>query len=142
MSKFDRRPEYDSGNRLGEKTDGEEGGLSDVRNVDTNKYYKDGGGVPGMTPRSAASGHRRYADEASGDETWTDSPLDDKKLVKGPLLSGDYKNVPLTKYASGGQTSTGFAPRDISPGARRARAAAGMEDPEKYVTDPRRRKQG
>ena len=38
----------------------------------------------------------------SGDaENWTDSPLKDSKLVKGPLLSGDYPDVKGYDYAGG-----------------------------------------
>ena len=38
----------------------------------------------------------------SGDaENWTDSPLKDSKLVKGPLLSGDYPQPKFVDYSGG-----------------------------------------
>jgi hypothetical protein len=122
----------------GQRARGEEQ-IGGATNYDNNKYDRSFGGIPEMTPRDtkytrAYDGHQNEFKQGSG---W--DPLTPEMLAPNPLKSRDFKNVPLTDYASGGQTSTGFDPRDISPGAKRARAAAGMEEPVQYVFGKARR---
>jgi hypothetical protein len=42
-----------------------------------------------------------YYTDGGDAENWTDSPLKDSRLVRGPLLSGDYEQPKFTDYAGG-----------------------------------------
>ena len=48
--------------------------------------------------------------DSDDSENWTDSPLKDSKLVRGPLLSGDYEQPPFTDFAGGRSAKTPKGP--------------------------------
>src|SRR5262249_4827588 len=127
---------------LGERDAG--GNKLGPANVDTNKYDYAKGKRDAQGGTQKFNYTRQYAPPANehplGDK-W--DPIRQENTVDGPLKSGDYKNVPLTKYASGGQTSTGFNPKDLTPAQRKAMAFQGSDGglPKQYVFG-QKRKQG
>jgi hypothetical protein len=138
MAKYDYSTNDDS-LATGQRSHDTDGATHGGSNSDKNKYDRSFGGIPQMTPRSTKytrrfDGAQNEFKQGSG---W--DPLAPEMLAPNPLHSSDFKNVPLTKYASGGQTSTGFDPRDIPAGVKRARNAASMEMPTQYTFGQKRR---
>jgi len=116
MSKRDISPGIgdsdDSSYRTGQREFSPGGGLSEIRNVDRNEYgYRKGTRVIEGSEAPSGVYQGSYSDGDRNGEFKLDSkwnPLDDDRLVKGPLFSGDFpqSKVDPARYTGGGRPTT------------------------------------
>ena len=105
--------ESDDGSlRTGQRSVADGAGLSEIRNVDRNDYgYKKGTRVIEGSKAPSGVYQGPYSDGDRGGEFKLDSswsPLDDDRLVKGPLFSGDFpqSKIDPSRYTGGGKPTT------------------------------------